>query len=122
MILFPGSAFRFFRNGDVQRNVPARTLTNPKSLGEIVTIEGNLALKECKVITKASSYWSDSLHGKWTPLSEKSDDKLFAIRNDTSLQVSKSSYVYRLENTDPSRLKKEFNHKYFKISHVFLIL
>lgn len=121
MILFPGSAFRFFRNGDVQTNVPARTLTDPKSLGEIVTIEGNLALKECKVITKASSYWSDSLDGKWTPLSAKSDDKLFAIRNDTSLQVNKS-YAYRLENRDPSRLKKEFNHKYFKISHVFLIL
>ena len=88
-----GSAFRFIRDGEVKTTIPARTLGGPKSLGKIIVINGNLALKKCKVLMQSSYYWSDRVGGKWKPLVGRSNDKLFEIvttKNDVTLQVSQS--------------------------------
>ena len=91
--LLIGSALRFIRGEEVHTGIPTITLNRPKTLGKIVTIQRNVVLTKCKVLKKASYYWSDTLGEGWKSLLEKSNYKLFEIRatsNDVTLEVSQS--------------------------------
>lgn len=90
-VIATGSDFRFFREDEIYNGIPTKTLSTPKTLGYIVTINRNATVKKCRVLKKASYYWSDELPGVWKPLMETPNDRLFKIRatkKNVSLQVS----------------------------------